>query len=151
MDTFKVVLIVLVGNAVVWTLVLACLKRKARLLTEAIHTESATTGETIVIGPERGYYNYMKGIASVKTSGVIALTNKRLIFRGPANMMNTDIPFDQIADLSQNLWFQGNYRNGNEFIILKLKNDHEVAFQVNDTRRWAEAIQSSMSGSQTEP
>jgi hypothetical protein len=145
MSVVKILLIVLGVNALVWTLVLAGMKRKASLLAESINATCATTGECLVIGPESGYYNYMKGIASVKTMGVIALTNRRLIFKGAIGM-NADIPLDQIADLSHNTWFQGNYRNGQEFLILKLKDGREVAFQVSDIRKWTDAIQSAVNG-----
>ena len=145
MAALQVILIVLGINGVVWTLVLAGLKRKSKALTESINASCATTGECLVIGPERATYNIMKGIASVKTMGVIALTNRRLIFKGPMGM-NADIPFEQIADQSQNVWFNGNYRNGGEWLILKLKDGQEVAFMVRDIQQWIDAIQSGMHG-----
>ena len=148
-DVVKVLLIVLGGNAVMWTLVLAGMKRKARLLAESINAACATTGEYLVIGPERATCNVMKEIASVKTMGVIALTSKRLIFKGPMGM-DADVTFDQIADISQNKWFYGSYRNGQEFLILKLRDGRELAFQVSDVRQWAETIQSSVGSDQTD-
>lgn len=150
MNAVQIVLLVagiLAVNGVVWTLILASFKRKSKQLMESINASCATTGECLVIGPERGYYNHMKGIASIKTMGVMALTNKRLIFKGPMGM-DADITFDQIADISRNVWFQGNYRGGHEFLILKLKDGNEAAFQVPDISKWAEQIQSSVNGEQ---
>jgi hypothetical protein len=98
-----------------------------------------------VIGPERSYCNIMKGRVSVKTMGIIALTDRRLIFRGPLGM-NSDIPFDQIAETSRNKWWQGNYRNGREFLILRLTDGNEIAYQVRDIDRWEQEIRSKTHG-----
>lgn len=145
MTAAKVILLVLGINAVVWLLVFAWLRHRAKALADYINASCASTGECLVIGPERGYCNIMKGRASVKTMGIIALTDRRLIFNGPLGM-NADIPFDRIAEVSRNKWWQGNYRNGRQFLILHLTDGNEVAFQVKNLDHWAQEIQSKMHG-----
>jgi hypothetical protein len=141
MATVRVVLIVVGINAVVWLLILAWFRYRVAALARSINA----SGECLVLGPERGYYNVMKGPVSAKTMGIIALTDRRLIFNGPLGM-NADIPFDQIADTSRNKWWQGNYRNGREFMILRLRDGKEVAFQVKNLDRWMQEIQPKIHG-----
>jgi len=145
MTAVRVVLMVLGLNALVWGLVLAWFKWRAGVLTRMLDATCASTGECLLIGPERGYYNVMKGRVSAKTMGIIALTDRRLIFNGPLGM-NADIPFDQIADTSRNKWWKGNYRNGREFMILRLRDGNEVAFQVKNVDRWMQEIQPRIHG-----
>jgi hypothetical protein len=76
---------------------------------------------------------------STKTYGVIALTDRRLIFRRPLGK-DIEIPLSGISEVSENKWFKGNYRGGKLFLILKLADDSEVAFMVNDHNHWMEEI-----------
>ena len=145
MTAVRVVLIVLGLNAIVWGLVFAWFRYKVTALARSINASGASTGECLLIGPERGYYNVMKGPVSAKTMGIIALTDRRLIFNGPLGM-NADIPFDQIAATSRNTWWHGNYRNGREFMILRLRDGKEVAFQVKNLDRWMQEIQPKIHG-----
>lgn len=143
MNTMKVILIVLGANAVLWTLVFALLKNRAHAMERSLRESLADTGEMTILGPERSYCNVMKGRVSVKTMGVIALTDRRLIFKG-FGLLDQDIRRDQIAELSRNQWWRGNYRGGHEFLVLHLKDGKEIAFQVRDTDRWAREIELSV-------
>ena len=147
MNALRVILLVLGLNAVVWLLILVWFRYKLKALALSLNASCASTGECLVIGPERGYCNIMKGRVSLKTKGIIALTDRRLIFKGPLGM-NSDILLDQIAEVSRNKWWQGNYRNGREFLILRLKDGKEIAFQVKSPDRWEQAIQSSVTSRQ---
>jgi len=96
----------------------------------------AWSGERLVIRPEIGFYQGMiRGIVSTKTYGVIALTDRRLVFRKPIGR-DIDIPLSQIAEISENEWFAGNYRGGREYLILKLADGSEKAFQVKNHAGW---------------
>ena len=83
----------------------------------------------------------IRGIVSTKTYGVIALTDRRLIFRKPIGR-DTEIPLSQIAELSENKWWAGNHRNGRMFLILKLADASEKAFQVKDHAGWMRELRS---------
>ena len=102
----------------------------------------ARSGEKLVIGPETGHYTAMiRGIIATKTYGVIALTDRRLIFRKPIGR-DIEIPLSQITAVSENEWFAGNYRGGREFLILKLADASEKAFQVKDHAGWMRELRS---------
>ena len=99
----------------------------------------------MLFGPELGFYQGMiRGIVSTKTYGVIALTDRRLVFRRPIGG-NIDIPLSQIAEISENKWFAGNYRGGHKFLILKLADGTEKAFQVKHHDGWMQALGSIVS------
>ena len=100
------------------------------------------SGERVLFGPELGFYQGMiRGIVSTKTYGVIALTDRRLIFRKPIGR-DIEIPLSQITAVSENEWFAGNYRGGREFLILKLADASEKAFQVKDHAGWMRELRS---------
>ena len=103
------------------------------------------SGAILLVGPEIGFYQGMiRRIISTETYGVIALTDRRLVFRRPIGG-NIDIPLSQIAEISENKWFAGNYRGGYKFLILKLADGTEKAFQVKHHDGWMQALGSIVS------
>jgi hypothetical protein len=102
----------------------------------------ARSDEKLVIGPETGHYTAMiRGIIATQSYGVIALTDRRLIFRKPIGR-DIEIPLSQIAEVSENKWWAGNYRNGRLFLIVKLADGRETAFQVKNHERWMRELRS---------
>ncbi len=98
--------------------------------------EIGESGESILAGPERGLYQTAPGgIVSLKTEGVAALTDKRIIFRPPLGK-DIEIPISQIRSLSENQWFQGNYRSGRNYLILDLDNGSQAAFMLKSQETW---------------
>lgn len=98
------------------------------------------SGEAIVIEPQRGFYQgSVGGIVSLKTEGVITLTDRRIIFRKPIGK-NIEVPLSRITQVSKNKWFKGNYRGGREFLILALEDGSEVAFMVKDLGHWMQEV-----------
>ena len=103
------------------------------------------SGERLLFGPEVGYYQgTIRGIVSLSTYGVIALTDRRLVFRKPVGA-DIDIPLSQIDGISENKWFAGNYRNGRKFLILRLADGTEKAFQVKNHDGWMRELGSRVS------
>ncbi len=137
----RVWLIVIGINAAVWiSLILVWRVMRARMA-EKLQQDVSNTGEYLVLGPQNGYYAKVKGIVSVRSMGVMALTNKRLIFRVVFGK-GFDIPLESVVGVSGGAWFQGMYRNGREFVVLKLRDGSEIGFQTRDEQQWAEQIRS---------
>ncbi len=102
--------------------------------------EIGESGEAILAGPERGLYQTAPGgIVSLKTEGMAALTDKRIIFRPPLGK-DIEIPISQIKSISENQWFQGNYRSGRNYLILDLESGSQVAFMVKSQEVWVREL-----------
>lgn len=138
MDVF---LLVIGINAVIWILIFIGFRFQRAKIEQKLREDVSLTGEYLVLGPQNGYYAKTKSIANVKSMGVMALTNKRLIFRVLFGM-GFDIPVEDIAGISEAKWFQGMYHNGREFLILKLRDGSEIGFQMKNQPEWAEQIRS---------
>jgi len=136
LDLSHIVLLIAAAIAVqivAWSLILWRFRRQVAALQDTLNR----SGESIVIPPGIGLYQRsIRGIVSLKTQGVIALTDRRLVFRKPIGG-DIEIPLSQVAEVSENKWFKGNYRGGRKFLILKLADGAEVAFMVRRRRRWS--------------
>lgn len=128
-------------NAAVWALILVGWRYQRARIEERLRRDVSFTGEYLVLGPQNGYYAKIRGRVSVRSMGVMALTNKRLIFRVMFGK-GFDIPVDDIVGISGAKWFQGMYRNGREFMILKLRDGSEIGFQTGNQQSWEEQIRS---------
>jgi hypothetical protein len=139
LDALRVLLIIALGNAVVWGLFFW---QRRRLITKT-RVAVEQSGEAWVILPENSYYQGFRGPVSVKTMGAMGLTDSKLIFIPPLGR-NMEYALKDVVEVSENTWFHGNYRNGSEFLILKLADGNEVGFQVRDIERWTREIRSRM-------
>jgi hypothetical protein len=139
LDAFRVVLIVVLGNALVWGLFFY--QRGRRIAKTRMAVERS--GETWVIPPENAFYQGFRGPVSVKTMGAIGLTPIRVIFIPPLGR-NMEYPLKDVVEVSENTWFHGNYRDGRPYMILKLADGKEVGFQTRNHQRWIEEVKSRM-------
>jgi hypothetical protein len=139
-----VVWLVLGINAVVWILLFIGWRFQRARIEEKLKNDVGLTGEYLVLGPQNGYYAKTKGIANVMSMGVMALTNKRLMFRVLFGM-GFDIPLADIAEVSEAKWCEGMYRNGRNFMILTQRDGSKIGFQTKDQQRWSEEIRSQLS------
>lgn|GEM_PF-1369518 len=145
MNTSQIVLLVAaIGfiNGLVWTLFFWYRGRRMANTRAAVER----SGQTWVMPPENSYYQGSRGRASVSTMGAMGMTDTDLIFIPPLGR-NAVYPLKDVVDISSNTWFHGNYRNGREFMILKLADGREVGFQVRGIQRWTEEIRSRMPSS----
>lgn len=126
-------------NAAVWALLIIGWRFQRARIEEKLKNDVGIAGEYLVLGPQNGYYAKTKGLFSTRSMGVMALTNKRLIFRVLFGL-GFDIAIEDIVGISGNTWFQGMYRNGRDFMILKLRDESEIAFQTSDEQRWSEEL-----------
>lgn len=131
-DAIAVVAAIAGGGILILLLVLVRFRGQAARLKKALER----SGETTLFGPEVGYYQgTIRGIVSLSTYGVIALTDRRLVFRKPLGE-DIDIALSQVAEIAENKWFAGNYHNGRQFLILKLADGTQRAFQVKNHDGW---------------
>jgi hypothetical protein len=79
---FVVLLVVgiLAVLALIWTVILVWLRRRSRAVAEQLGAELA--GETVLCAPEKGSYRgaTASGYPTVKNTGLIALTGRRIVF-----------------------------------------------------------------------
>ncbi|NPV45877.1 MAG: hypothetical protein HPY69_02875 [Armatimonadetes bacterium] len=147
MSTTHIILLVvlLLGlQAAVWVAVFLRLKRQR----EALEQELSRTGETVLIGPQRGHYaGGTPPHSMVKSIGVIALTRSRLVFLRPLGPP-IEVPVARIAEVGEGKWFRGHYRGGRAFLVLKLDDGSQVGFQVREHHRWRRELAALMPGAQ---
>ena len=135
--TFELIVLLIGLGAVLLFLFSQLFKRqKARL-----RDEIERSGEALLAGPDSGLYQGGSSYVSLKTQGVMALTDRRLIFRKPIGG-DIEIPLSQITGVSENTWFQGNYRSGKPWLILSLATGGDVAFMVGEHDHWFREIES---------
>ena len=125
--------IIVTGAAFVWAL-----RRSAALKQELERSTSAH--ERFLVSPQNaGYSGGPRRFGWVKGSGVLALTDRRVIFRrvfgGPL-----EIELADIASVSEAAWYRGMYKAGRRHVILHLKEGAKVAFMVRDASPWLEAF-----------
>ena len=138
MSTNAIVLLIAVivsVDVLVFALLLGRSRRRAAALRDAL----VQSGEIPSLGPETAVYQGGGAMVSTKTYGVIALTDRRIIFQQPVGG-NIEVPLDQITGLSEGKWFKGNYRSGKTFLILRLRDGQEMGFVVSDHNRWMEEL-----------
>jgi hypothetical protein len=123
--------------AILGVAVAVLLSRQRAPLTQA--------GETLVLGPQYGgFFKNVRGVISFKTMAMFALTDLRVVIR-PLLVRDIEIPLSCIIEVTENVWSHGNYRGGQNFLILRLKDGGETAFMVKDPDRWREEITARLS------
>lgn len=137
------ILAILLINGIVWYLVFM----RIRSQKEQLQRQLLNSGANIVIGPETANFRgSTKCFGFVKSLGVIALTERELVFIKPVGG-DIHIPTSEIVDVSKNAWFLHSYRMGYEHLILKLSDGTLVGFIVKDINRWMREVQAIMSHS----
>lgn len=128
---------ILLINGFVWYLII----KRIHSQKEQLRGQLINSGENIVIAPETGTYRgSTKRFGNVKSIGIIALTDRMLIFRKPIGS-DIQISIAEIADVSKNVYFLHSYHNGREHLLLKLNDGTIVGFIVNDINRWIYEIE----------
>ncbi|MCE5200324.1 MAG: hypothetical protein ABFD54_07105 [Armatimonadota bacterium] len=141
MDAFQIIVLVISTNLVVWSLVFVRLHRQAGQIIE----ETQRLGEDLVIPPVKAnYQGWTKRFGIAKTMGRIALTNHRIIFKRPFGS-DIIIPLKEIVEVSDTVHLGQLSHTFGKYLSIKLQDDTEVVFLVNDQARWIEQIKSRIS------
>ena len=120
-------------------LVLAWQLRKVfqRQLSRA-RSEIAGSGERILIPPERAKFTgAARGYGRVRCDGVIAATEKRLLFWRLCGFL-IEVVLDQVTGVREERWFRGYFRAGCRHLVVELSDGNQVAFYVANPDRWLE-------------
>lgn len=112
---------------------------RMRRLVAGLREAIIDSGEAIVIEPQRGVYLRRAWIGAVHTDGVIALTDRRLVFRKPIGG-DISLSLSEMAYISRTRWYRGNYHGGRDFLVVEMNNGSEVAFNVRDPDLWIQKL-----------
>ncbi len=128
---------ILVSLAVFLGFVLYLSSRKKKI--DRLFKEMRLSGEIFVLGPEMASYRGATAkYGRIKNSGVIGLTNEKIIFI-PLLGKRITIPLEEIKDVSESRQFLGQHRANLSVLVLHAK-DSDVGFFVRNKYRWLNAI-----------
>lgn len=123
-------------HAAVWIPIV----RKLRRMPAQLRDELALAGDAIVRGPERASYRGATATYSkVGGLGVVALTERRLIFR-KAIGAPLEIPRAEIAGVREAKVFRRSVSGGRTHVVVQLAGGGEVGFYFADPAAWISAL-----------
>ena len=142
MDIAIHVILLVVGIAIVLALIalpfVLVYRNKYRGAARQLDTELAT--ETVIRPFEKGNYRgaTAPGFPTVKNSGRIALTRRRIVFLSLTGTTISD-PLDTIIGLRQSTVFKGSVVGGWTHLVVRTAAG-EIGFYVPDTTVWLQAL-----------
>ena len=145
METKYIILIVAGVVAVDLFVTLFVVLRTRRSGLEAEMTaELAGCGETLLAAPEAGSFRGAKfDYGKVKCDGVIAATEKRLIFRKLIGA-RVEVPLSDVVDVKAEKSFLHARRLGVTHLVLHTREGNEIGFFVRDVNRWIDLLRGVM-------
>lgn len=140
MNRYTIGLIVICAVAIVqalfWVVYLQLLRRQANRM----RAMTRETGETLVIRPERAYYQgWTRRFGLAKWMVAVALTETRFLFARAVGPI-IDIPVDEITAVSDTAHLGRLAHRSGHYLALTLRDGTEVVFTVRDQQEWIEAI-----------
>jgi len=117
------------------------LRRRSEAAAEQVTAELA--GEGVLLGPEKGSYRgaTAPGYPTVKNTGVIALTRRRLVFRTLTGK-SIEVPVDAITGVREATVFKGSVVGGQQHLVVTTAAG-EIGFYVfSGIGAWVAALNS---------
>ena len=117
------------------------LRRRSAAAAEQVAAELA--GEGVLLGPEKGSYRgaTAPGYPTVKNTGVIALTRRRLVFRTLTGK-SIEVPVDAITGVREATVFKGSVVGGQQHLVVTTAAG-EIGFYVfSGIGAWVAALNS---------
>ena len=142
MSTAVFVVLLVVGilalQVVIWVPIIVWFRRRSRRVAAELATELQS--ETVVRPPEKANYRgaTAPGYPVVKGNGLIALTQRRLLFRTLTGKA-IDIPVDAITGVREATVFKGSVVGGRTHLIVETAAG-EIGFYVPDNAAWTAAL-----------
>jgi hypothetical protein len=132
------VLAILGVNAAIWIPLIIWMRRRSRALQQRLSSEMAA--ETMIRPPEKASYEgaTAPNFPSVKNDGIIALSNRRLVFIALTGK-RIEIPVSKIRGVHDAKVFKTAVRGGRTHLVVDLPAG-EVGFYVADNTAWHGAI-----------
>ena len=138
---FVAVLLVVIGivQGVIWFSIIRALRRLTTKLGHELR------GTPIVRGPERVHYQGATGSGPYPRARgfvAVALTRDRLVVRRLA-VRGFDVPLREIKQVSQQLRWNGRYRNGKAHVVIETRGG-AFAIQPADPGAWIAAVEETL-------
>ena len=132
------VLGILAVQVLIWIPIIVWFRRRSRRVAAELATELQS--ETVVRPPEKGNYrgSTAPGYPVVKNNGLIALTQRRLVFRTLTGKA-IEIPVDAITGVREAAVFKGSVVGGRTHLIVETAAG-EIGFYVPDNAGWTAAL-----------
>ncbi|MEZ4427083.1 MAG: hypothetical protein R3A51_05230 [Nannocystaceae bacterium] len=132
---------ILGANLVLWIVIIAWVRRATRARAATLRAELDGSGERLVLGPEPAIYRgATAGRTKVKGNGIIALTDRRLLFDKLIGD-RVEVSRAEIVGVRVDRWFLRSARGGKLHLIVKLQSGEEVGYIVRDHEAWVAALQ----------
>jgi hypothetical protein len=100
--------------------------------------EASLRGEKILFIEDNGSLEH-----EARPVGMIALTDKRLVFRSIANGQSIDIPCEKIRGVREQSLLANGRLGGFALMMVKLVDGSEIALRVQGREKWMAAIRES--------
>jgi hypothetical protein len=135
---------VLLLNLAIWIPLLFWIRARTKRLVEELGGELRTNGERILCAPEPGLFRggHAEGIRGAKGNCVVALTDRRLVFRKVVGA-GGEVAVDRILGVREERWFRGSAVGGQMHLVLMLDGGDEIAFFFRDNAHWQSALRQS--------
>ena len=102
--------------------------RKRAALIDALGKDLILVNETLVLEPVPGHYRGTnQHTFQIVGNCVATLTSRRFIY-ATITGRREELPLSDIATVSENEWFAGQFWNGRPHLILELKDGRKVGF-----------------------
>lgn len=116
------------------------IKSKGEKILKEIENDIHVSGEAVIMSPQGASFNGAdKTHGRVKCNGVIAATDKRILFRRLIGKP-IDINRDEIIRVSKEKWFHKSSKMKLLHLVIHLKDENKVAFYVRDCDLWIAQI-----------
>lgn len=143
MDTNLTILLVIIVLALLpLSRLFVLIKRKMEIAKDEIIRMIQLSGDKVKIPPERGSFRGATNkLGRIKSDGIIALTDKKLIFQKALSAV-FEIDLADVVEITTDAKFLGAWRAGATHLILNLINDERVGFYVADLEKWKNELSS---------
>lgn len=137
-----VVIIAVVGllQIAIWVPLARSWNKKSAAFFADLAKEMATSGETLRIPQERASYEGATDVyGAVRGTGVIVLTDRRLLFRKKSGGV-VEVPLGKVTAVREARSFAGVIVGGQMFLVVGTSDPAEVGFIVQDRAAWIAAL-----------
>ncbi len=142
MSMFFVIAVIVATVISMQAVLLFFIRKKQKNLVSDLQNRAFEIGETLIMGPEPSIYRGADSeFGSVKGNGVIALTNRRIMFKKLTGQQ-IDIDLSHITKVSVQSIFNGETAvgTGAQHLVVETKNGNRIGFLVKRAERWMEIL-----------
>lgn len=137
-----VIAVVVVAAICIWAIILFWIRRKTQDIAHAFKARSREMGETLIIDPQSCVYRGSdREYGNIKGNGVIALTNKRILFK---KLIGQEIVIElsHISGTSIENTFKGEtaFATGAQHLVVVTTDDNRIGFLVRNAEKWIERL-----------